>query len=266
MLPPNKPVWRVGTIGFGYDDWAGPFYPPGEKSAAFLRFYATQFDCVELDTTFHAAPPADRFRHWAESVPDGFKFAVKAPKAITHQTAPAAAGGPMLEFLRAARALGSRLGPIVVQFPPTLSADAFGPMETLLGTLPADIRFAVEFRHPSWDRPQTAEMLARHRCCWVAADFGETAVTPTVTTDFSFLRLVGRHERFTVYDREQADVRPRLKWWFDRLAKTDVGEHWVMANNDYAGYAIGTARRARTLAGAPPTLTPTSLFDSPART
>ena len=78
------PDWRIGTMGFSYADWAGVFYPPGTKAGDYLEHYAQYFDTVELDTTFHAAPPPERFRRWAEVTPDGFRFCMKMPRAVTH--------------------------------------------------------------------------------------------------------------------------------------------------------------------------------------
>ena len=80
------PNWRIGTMGFSYADWAGTFYPEEMKPANYLDFYARHFDAVELDTTFHA-PPAERVRQWAEATPDDFRFAVKAPRAVTWDSA-----------------------------------------------------------------------------------------------------------------------------------------------------------------------------------
>ena len=77
-------VWRLGTIGFAYDDWAGPFYPDGLKADRRLGWYAKRFGTIELDTTFYATPRAEVVKRWAAATPDGFRFAVKAPREVTH--------------------------------------------------------------------------------------------------------------------------------------------------------------------------------------
>src|SRR3954469_23598862 len=87
--------WRLGTMGFGYDDWSGPFYPRGVKSGDWLTFYARYFDAVELDTTFHAAPDAGRVRRGAAPVPDDFRFCAKAPRAVPHDLPPDRAADAM---------------------------------------------------------------------------------------------------------------------------------------------------------------------------
>src|SRR5579871_817045 len=89
--------WRLGTIGFGYDDWSGTFYPPTLKPSHRLAYYARHFNAVEIDTTFHAAPDAGRIRRWAEAVPDAFRFCVKTPKSVTHDLPLQQAVGPMLD-------------------------------------------------------------------------------------------------------------------------------------------------------------------------
>ncbi len=92
--------WNVGTMGFSYPDWQGSFYPQGTRPADFLTTYATAFDAVELDTTFHAAPTVEHIQKWTDAVPANFTFCVKTPKQITHN-APISFGNPsMNSFLR----------------------------------------------------------------------------------------------------------------------------------------------------------------------
>src|SRR5687768_13678275 len=83
--PPTDCNWRLGTIGFSYADWAGPFYPRGMKPGEYLPYYARFFDAVELHTTFHAIPPPSRIRRWADATPEHFRFTVKSPRAVTHE-------------------------------------------------------------------------------------------------------------------------------------------------------------------------------------
>src|SRR5688572_19946054 len=112
--------YRLGTMGFSYADWAGGvFYPPGLKPGEYLSHYAKYFDAVELDTTFHATPPPERFRRWADVTPAGFRFAVKTPKSVTHELPPDKAIGGMHAFLDAARRLGEKLGVVLLQFAPS---------------------------------------------------------------------------------------------------------------------------------------------------
>jgi uncharacterized protein YecE (DUF72 family) len=135
----------VGTSGFSYPPWRGGFYPKKAKPAEFLELYAAQLPSVELNTTFYQLPAEEQFRSWAEQTPAEFRFAVKMSRRITHfgrleliQT-----------FCEHARLLGERLGPILVQFPPTRTRDD-GLLRLLLDSLDPELEYAFEFRHESW--------------------------------------------------------------------------------------------------------------------
>jgi uncharacterized protein YecE (DUF72 family) len=243
--------WRVGTMGFSYADWAGVFYPPGMKAGDYLSHYAKYFDAVELDTTFHAAPPPERFRRWAEVTPDGFRFAVKTPKAVTHDVAPDRAISAMSEFLDAARALGGKLGVVLIQFAPQFEADQFASVAKLLAALPSDVRYAVEFRNRTWGIPRTLDLLHEHRCALVAAEYLSRPGKVHVTTDVLYVRLIGQHQRFEELNHEQLDVSDSLRWWNEQIAPVAerVETAWCFFNNDFSGYSIATANRFKSLAG-----------------
>ena len=248
--------WRLGTIGFGYDDWAGAFYPNELNSTDYLSFYAKHFDAVELDTTFHATPTAERVARWAAAVPDGFRFCVKTPKDVTHATGPGTVADrvrPAAEFVEAVRGFGEKLGVILIQFPPSFDAGAHRHLDTFLAALPRDVRYAVEFRHDSWDCERTADLLREHRCGWVAADYlTREPWEITATADFLYVRWVGRHGTYPTLDRERIDATERLKWWKREIERCkEIGTVWGFFNNDYTGYGIGTANRMKRLVGQP---------------
>lgn len=246
--------WHLGTMGFSYKEWAGVFYPPGMKPGEYLSYYSQHFDAVELDTTFYATPPAERVRKWAAAVPDSFRFAAKAPRAVTHEGEPDQAIDAMKSFLDVMRHMGEKLGVIVLQFPPRFSVAHFDSLDRLLAALPPDIRFAVELRHSSWGTARTLEMLRQHRCALVHAEYRTRPSQLHVTSDLLYLRWVGEHNRFAQRDHEQIDVGPSLDWWADQLQRVgpQVQSIWGFFNNDYAGYAIGTCQRFRSMLGLPP--------------
>lgn len=247
------PTWRLGTIGFGYSDWQDVFYPDGTKPADYLTFYARHFDTVELDTTFHAVPTADRITRWAAAVPDNFRFCVKTPKEITHGPTPLSRRAPlMLDFLGVVRLLGGKLGVVLLQFPPSFDTGEARGLEKFLKALPADIRFALELRHASWNTGQTAALLRDHGCAWVIADYLEEPWEIPATADFLYVRWIGVHGRFARLDREQVDVTERLEWWKQRLDKLQgVETVWGLMNNDYSGYAVETCNRVKRMVGLP---------------
>ena len=113
---------RIGTQGWNYDAWVGPFYPSGTRVGDFLSMYARAFRTVEVDSTFYAIPPAKTVRGWAERTPADFQFALKLPQEITHERRLRGAADLVATFYDRARELEGRLGPILVQLGPD-----FGP-------------------------------------------------------------------------------------------------------------------------------------------
>ena len=135
----------VGTSGFSYPSWRGGFYPEKAKPSEFLGLFSEQLPSVELNTTFYQLPDEEQFRSWAEQTPAEFRFAVKMTRRITH------AGRLELisTFCERVRLLGERLGPVLVQFPPTRPRDD-GMLRLVLDSLDPELEYAFEFRHDSW--------------------------------------------------------------------------------------------------------------------
>lgn len=231
---------RVGTSGFAYKEWKGSFYPPGTKDAGFLPFYAERFDAVEINNTFYRMPKAELLASWAAQVAPGFAFVLKAPQKITHirRLKPECAED-LAHFTATARTLAARLGPVLVQTPPNLKLD-LERFEGFLALLPADLRFAFEFRHPTWFEPSVHDRLRAGGHVLVAADTDESgdAGAPLVATaDWAYLRL-----RRTAYD-DQA-----LRRWHERLRALGAPEAWVFFKHEDAGTGPRLARRFLDLA------------------
>jgi uncharacterized protein YecE (DUF72 family) len=135
----------VGTSGWSYPPWRGEFYPAQARAKDFLRLYSERLPSVELNTSFYQLPAEDQFRTWAEQTPPEFRFAVKMTGRITH--------GSRLElvgtFCERVQALGSRLGPVLVQLPPTRPRDD-GFLQLLRDSIDPRLEVAFEFRHESW--------------------------------------------------------------------------------------------------------------------
>ena len=143
---PTLPGLYVGTSGFSYPTWRPRFYPLGSRSRDFLRLYAERLPTVELNATFYRLPSEEQLAGWARETPPDFRFAVKMSRRITHEG--------RLEliptFCERVRALGERLGPVLVQLPPSRPRDD-GLLSLYLGSLDPSLRYAFEFRHPSWE-------------------------------------------------------------------------------------------------------------------
>jgi uncharacterized protein YecE (DUF72 family) len=136
----------AGASGFSFASWRPGFYPAGTRSSDFLSFYAQRLPTVEVNGTFYRQPEVKTLETWAASVPDGFRFSVKAPRAISVfgrvDFAP--------EFCRRIRALGDRLGPVLVRFDERRERDD-DFVRALLDAFDDDLWLALDFRHPTWD-------------------------------------------------------------------------------------------------------------------
>lgn len=238
-------------MGFSYPDWQGPFYPRSLRSPDWLSYYTRYFDTVELDTTFYAAPTADRVARWTDATPDDFRFCLKTPRAITHDNPLSVGVKPMTEFVEVCRGFGPKLGVVLVQFAPTFDASEFSAVDQFLGTLPRDLRFAVEFRHRSWGTAETLQMVHRHGCTFVSAEYLSRPRRVFATADYLYIRWIGVHDRYPTHNREVDDVSASLAWWQQAIAQAlpKVRTVWGFFNNDYAGYSVATANRFKRLIG-----------------
>ncbi|MDT0455113.1 DUF72 domain-containing protein [Streptomyces sp. DSM 41527] len=225
----------VGTSGWQYKDWRGVLYPHDEPQRLWLEEYARQFATVESNAAFYRLPEEKTFATWRDRTPDGFVMAVKASRYLTHIKRLRDPQEPVGRLMSHAAALGPRLGPVLLQLPPTLPADA-GLLDACLGCFPAGTRVAVEPRHTSWWTPEIRTVLERRGAalCW--ADRGSRPVTPLWrTADWGYLRFHGgRAEPGPRYGRQA------LTTWARRIADTwpqraDVHTYF---NNDTGGAAV----------------------------
>lgn len=227
-------VLRVGTSGWQYKDWRGRFYPEGVPQRLWLEHYAGHFGVVEVNNAFYRLPERATFEQWRERTPDGFRFAVKMSRYLTHVKRLREPAEPVARFLDRARGLGDKLGPVLLQLPPTLKAD-LGALDATLTRFPEGIQVVVEPRHKTWFTDECRELLRKRgvALCW--ADRLGRPVTPLwVTADFAYLRM---HEG-------RAQPKPRygraaLKTWARRLE--GVREGFVFFNNDHGAAAIADA-------------------------
>jgi uncharacterized protein YecE (DUF72 family) len=180
----------AGTSGFAYPAWKPGFYPAKLPAKQFLHHYAQRLNCVEINYTFRRLPSAATLQNWVEATPPGFVFAVKANQRITHilrlkNAAEATALFlKMIDPLRSAR----RLGPILFQLPPQLQCDE-GLLRDFLELLPADLRYAFEFRHTSWLAEPVYEQLRRRNIALCLAESEKLEVPKVITADFVYYRL-----------------------------------------------------------------------------
>lgn len=247
--------WYIGTMGFGYRDWQGAFYPEKLPKGQQLAYYVSRFNALEMDSTFYGTPRAETVARWRATAPAGFIFCPKAPREITHDLRLTGAAGDVLAvFVETMQTLGDRLGPILLQFPPDFHAEERAALAGFLPQLPAGARYAVELRHRSWWSDETAELLRANNVCWAAADYIYLPKEIRRTAGFLYIRLLGRHGQFDVKSREQVDKTEELRAWRGRVeaeleSGPDVSAVYAFFNDDYAGHAPGTANRLRALLG-----------------
>lgn len=178
----------VGTSGYSYKEWKGPFYPKELAARGFLRFYAERLPTVEINNTFYRMPTAKLVEGWASEIPDGFAMACKAPQRITHIKKLLDVKDLTEVFVRTVSALGPRLGPLLFQLPPFLRKDA-ARLGAFLESAPKGPRYAFEFRHASWFDDEVWSILRAHGASLCVAE-GEALETPLVATaDWGYVRL-----------------------------------------------------------------------------
>jgi uncharacterized protein YecE (DUF72 family) len=179
---------HTGTSGFSYKEWRGVFYPEDLPASEMLAYYAERFSVVEINNTFYRMPSESTLRKWGEAVPEGFTFALKAPQEISHRKRLKEIEQPVTRFFGAADALGSHLGPILVQLPPYLKKD-LERLEGFLALTPSDVRLAFEFRNASWFDEEVFGVLRDHGAA-LCITHGEGKEVPVVATaGWGYLRL-----------------------------------------------------------------------------
>lgn len=239
---------RVGTSGWQYADWRGGLYPAHVPQRLWLEHYAAEFDTVEVNNAFYRLPERSVFESWRERTPPEFVVTVKASRYLTHIKRLREPGEPVARLLDRAAGFGSKLGPVLLQLPPTLQCEV-ALLEQCLACFPPDVRVAVEPRHRSWWTAEVRRVLSSYNAalCW--ADRHSRSITPLWrTADWGYLRLhAGR-----------ATPRPRygrtaLRSWARRIAgewdaDSDV---FVYFNNDQRGAAVVDARAMRRAVAVP---------------
>jgi uncharacterized protein YecE (DUF72 family) len=244
----------LGTQGWSYKDWVGNFYPPDARPAQYLRVYATEFDAVELDTTFYATPRPEQVDAWRDGTPDEFQFTAKTPKSVTHDRHLVDADEEMAAFLDVITRFGEKLGAVLLQMPPDFTFEEFDALSAFLSHLPDEVRFAIEFRHRSWLRDETYELLQKHGTAFTMIDLRYMPRIPEVTSDFAYVRWLGDRRQITHMEATQIDRRPELDRWAEVLedAAKRTQRIYGFANNHYSGHSPADIRHLHRRLGIEP--------------
>ena len=227
----------VGTSGYSYKEWKGPFYPEKLPQKEMLDYYATQLNTVEINNTFYRMPRTSMVEGWAEKVPEHFRFVVKASQRITHFKRLKNAEDETGYLLATVDNLGERLGAVLFQLPPNMKKD-LERLNGFLATLPRDTKGAFEFRHDSWRDDDVYDALRKYNLAWCIADTEKEAAPIVNTADWGYLRL-----RRPDYD---ADA---LAKWSDTIKAQGWERAFIFFKHEDAGAGPLMAKEFAEIAG-----------------
>jgi uncharacterized protein YecE (DUF72 family) len=228
----------VGTSGFSYKEWKGPFYPKDLPDKQMLHFYGERFRTVEINNTFYRMPKPGVLEVWTAEVPADFRFVIKASQRITHIQRLNDADGSLSYFLKVVVALQERLGPVLFQLPPNMKKDA-SRLRAFLELLPKQYRAAFEFRHQSWFDSEVFGLLRDHQAALCIAEAENDLEIPFESTaEWGYLRL-----RRTDYGD------PELKAWAERVRQANWKDAFIFFKHEDEGKAPLLGKRFLELAG-----------------
>ncbi|MFB9833257.1 DUF72 domain-containing protein [Actinoallomurus acaciae] len=234
----------VGTSGWQYKDWRGVLYPTGLAQNRWLETYAAAFGTVENNNAFYRLPAPELFERWCGLTPAAFVMAVKASRYLTHIKRLADPEEPVERLMNSVRGLGDRLGPILLQLPPTLRAEP-ERLDRCLRAFPAGVRVAVEPRHDSWWTGEVRDLLTERGAalCW--PDRLGRPLTPLWrTAGWGYVRFHEGAARPWPSYGDQA-----LRAWVGRIGDAWPDDAYVYFNNDPGGAAVRDAIRFGRFAG-----------------
>lgn len=220
----------VGTSGFAYKEWKGPFYPEETKDRDMLTLYSERLPSVEINYTFRRLPSESTIEKWKTDTSDDFRFTLKASQRITHFKRLKDVQEDVDEFVRRARGLGEKLGTILFQLPPNMAFEA-NRLEEFLSKLPPVTRYAMEYRHESWNDPEVDRLLQSASVARCGAETEDAAVDQVpVTAHHVYLRL-----------RKLEYADDELTVWSQKISKTLDAGHDVYCYFKHEGGGIGPA-------------------------
>ena len=228
---------HIGTSGWHYKHWRGPFYPADLREPDMLRFYVQQFDTVEINNSFYRLPDVTALQNWRDVTPVKFCFAVKASRYLTHMKKLKDPKPGLQKFFRRVEMLGRKLGPILFQLPPGWQCN-FDRLASFLTALPRKHRCAFEFRNSSWHNQAIYELLRRHNAAFCVYELAGFQSPIEITADFAYIRLHGPggayQGRYT--EKRLGGWAGDIRHWRRRLK--DI---YVYFDNDLHGYAAHNA-------------------------
>lgn len=223
----------IGTSGWHYPHWIGPFYPAGMTSDEFLPYYVRHFSTVELNTTFYHLPLPTTIKHWDRLTPETFRFACKGNRFITHMKKLKNPQAGLSRFFEAVLVLEHKLGPILFQLPPHWKMNA-SRLEAFLKALHRPFRYAFEFRDGSWFDSKIYQLLTDRNAAFCVYHLAGQQSPEIVTADFMYVRL---HGPDGPYQGNYSDAM--LHTWADKCQRWsgEGKDVYCYFDNDEGGYA-----------------------------
>ena len=242
MSGPHAQI-HIGTSGWSYEHWKGPFYPENLPGDRMLQYYAQHFRSVEINSSFYRLPAKKTLQHWYNITPDDFLFAVKASRYITHMKKLGEPRKTVPAFLDRISILDDKLGPILFQLPPHWHCNT-ARLDAFLASLSKEFRYVFEFRDQSWLNEQTCELLSRYHAAFCIYELDGFLSPKQITTDFTYIRLHGPGESY----QGKYDVQA-LAGWAGAFSTWATGGHNVYCyfDNDQLGYAAQNAARLQAM-------------------
>ncbi|MCL5104802.1 MAG: DUF72 domain-containing protein [Armatimonadetes bacterium] len=230
------PRLYCGTSGWNYDDWRKRFYPADVSPANWLRYYSMHFDTVEINYSFYRLPERGTFERWRDEASEGFTFAVKASRYLTHMKKLKDPEDPLNKVLTHSAGLGEKRGPILYQLPPYWHADLIR-LESFLKLLPGDVRHVFEFRDDTWHNEQVWSTLARYSAGYCIMDAPGLPLHIKTTSDFSYIRMHsgGEATKGNYTDGHLSNCARQIETLLER------GDVYIYFNNDQCAFAVNNA-------------------------
>lgn len=238
---------HIGTSGWSYKEWKGIFYPEKLKPSAYLSYYSTVFDALEINTSFYHLPREQTVRNWGESVPDGFFICPKLSRVISHYKKLHDAAEPLCRFFDVFDILHSKLGPVLIQLPAQVryQQDVAETFFGLISTQYKSYDFAIEIRHDSWLSKESIALLKQHNISLVIAQSGMPyPYHEFVTAQNIYLRFHGP-EKLYASSYDDATLKAYAKKCQDWISAGHT--IWAFFNNTMTGQAIDNAKRLKQL-------------------
>ncbi|MDO8502658.1 MAG: DUF72 domain-containing protein [Gemmatimonadaceae bacterium] len=246
----RKPAIHIGTQGWNYDAWVGPFFPVNTRPADFLSVYSRAFGSVEVDSTFYGVPSPATFKGWYDRTPHDFVFTLKLPQEITHEQRLRDSLGVGEVFYERARELRHKLGPILVQLSPDFDPAELPALVDFVSRVPSDLRFTIEFRHRGWINEGVIALL-RDRNIGLTLVDGRwiprkvmLGLAKRPTADFAYIRWMGPNRDLVDYSRVQVDRTREVDAWVEAIKQMPPGlsDIYGYVANTFSGHSPSTAR------------------------